>query len=88
MKRRPYKYVKDQTHSPDSLSPLLDPNQAAEFLGVTPGTLAVWRVTRKVEIPYVKIGSAVRYTKPALLEHVRNNTCKSSSDSESEGGCE
>lgn len=40
---------------------LLTPAEAAERLGTTPGTLAVWRATNRYSIPYVKVGRAVRY---------------------------
>lgn len=42
-------------------APLLTPEQAAEFLSTTPGTLSVWRCTRRYDLPYVKVGRAVRY---------------------------
>ena len=48
----------------------LDPPAAAKFLGgTTPlsvGTLAVWRSTKKYNLPYVKIGRYVRYRKSDL----------------------
>lgn len=40
---------------------LLTPKQAAEFLGVTIGTLAVWRCTGRYPLPFVKIGRRVMY---------------------------
>jgi excisionase family DNA binding protein len=40
---------------------LLTPQQVAERLGVTTGTLAVWRCNGTTQIPYVKIGRVVRY---------------------------
>jgi len=49
---------------------LLDLPAAAKFLGgTTPlsvGTLAVWRSTKKYDLPYVKIGRYVRYRKSDL----------------------
>lgn len=42
---------------------LLTPAQMAEFLGVTPGTLAVWRCTKRYALPYIKIGRSVRYSR-------------------------
>jgi predicted DNA-binding transcriptional regulator AlpA len=44
-------------------SPLLNEKQAAEFLGINPGTLGVWRCTRRYNggPRYLKIGRAVRY---------------------------
>lgn len=40
---------------------LLTPSQAAEILGVTIGTLAVWRCTARYPLPFVKIGRRVKY---------------------------
>jgi len=40
---------------------LLSPPQAAEILGVTVATLATWRCTGRVGIPFVRIGRAVKY---------------------------
>ena len=36
-------------------SPLLDEKQVAAILNVTPGTLSVWRCTRRYPIPYLKV---------------------------------
>ena len=40
---------------------LLTPEQAGEFLGVTVGTLNVWRATRRYPLVYIKIGRKVMY---------------------------
>lgn len=40
---------------------LVDPSKAAERLGTTPSTLAVWRSTGRQKLPYVKVGGLVRY---------------------------
>ena len=40
---------------------LLTPKQTAESLGVTIGTLAVWRCTGRYPLPFVKIGRRVMY---------------------------
>ena len=45
---------------------LLTQEQAAEILRVTPGTLSVWRCTKRYNIPYIKVGRLVRYRKSAL----------------------
>jgi predicted DNA-binding transcriptional regulator AlpA len=46
---------------------LLTHDKAADFLGVTPGTLYVWRCTKRYEIPYIKIGGRVAYDAADLL---------------------
>lgn len=40
---------------------LLTKEDVAEILGVTVGTLAVWRATKRYNLPYVKSGRLVRY---------------------------
>lgn len=42
-------------------TPLLDPEQVAEALGVSPKTLNVWRCTGRYNLPFVKVGTRVRY---------------------------
>lgn len=56
------------------MSNLLTPEQAAQFLGIKASTLSVWRCTKKVNVPFVKIGASVRYTKEALENFVSGNT--------------
>lgn len=55
-------------------SPLVDEKRAAEILGITPGTLSVWRCVRRYPLPYTKIGRAVRYRVEDLDEFVRSRT--------------
>lgn len=45
---------------------LLTPRDAADYIGVTIATLAVWRCTGRYAIPYVKVGGRVRYRKTDL----------------------
>lgn len=40
---------------------LLTREEAAKFLGVTEGTLAVWASTKRYPLNYVKIGRLVKY---------------------------
>jgi len=40
---------------------ILTPNKVAEILGVTVGTLSVWRATKRYPLPYIKIGRKVFY---------------------------
>lgn len=40
---------------------LLTEQQAAEYIGVSPGTLSVWRSTGRYCLPFLKIGHKVRY---------------------------
>jgi hypothetical protein len=45
----------------------LTPTEAAAKLGVTEGTLAKWRTTRRYSLAYIKVGGKVQY-RPADLE--------------------
>lgn len=40
---------------------LVDDKAAAEILGLSPGTLSVWRSTGRYALPFVKVGRHVRY---------------------------
>ncbi|MBB1318155.1 helix-turn-helix domain-containing protein [Shewanella sp. SR43-4] len=40
---------------------LLTPAQVAEFLGVTSGTLSVWRCTGRYPLNFIKVGRRVMY---------------------------
>jgi len=55
-------------------SQLVTEKRAAEILGITPGTLSVWRCVRRYPLPYTKIGRAVRYRLEDLDEFVRSRT--------------
>ena len=45
---------------------LLTREEAAEYLGIKPGTLSVWACTGRYPIPVIKVGRAVRYDRKAL----------------------
>jgi excisionase family DNA binding protein len=47
---------------------LLTTEQAAEFLGVSAGTLVIWRFHARYRLPFVKIGRNVRYDENDLRE--------------------
>ena len=46
--------------------PQISAADAAEYLGVSNKTLAMWRSTKRYVIPYYKIGSIVRYAQADL----------------------
>lgn len=56
---------------------LLDENAAAIVLGVTPGTLSVWRSTGRYALPFLKVGRKVRYRHTDLLAWLEMRTRKS-----------
>ena len=47
-------------------SDLLNNEQAAAYIGVTPRTLEVWRCTKRHQIAFIKVGRLVKYRKSAL----------------------
>jgi hypothetical protein len=57
-----------------TLVPVVPEKEAAEILGVTPGTLSVWRCTRRYPLPYVKVGRAVRYRVADLERFIESRT--------------
>lgn len=54
--------------------PLFDNKQAAEYIGVAPQTLDVWRSTKRYLIAYVKVGTKVKYRKSALDAFLASRT--------------
>ena len=61
------KFQKDPTHI------FLSRIEAAEYLGCKEGTLAIWKCTKRYNLPYVKIGRNIRYRLSDLMEFVENN---------------
>ena len=55
-------------------SDLLDERQAANLFDVSPGTLSVWRSTGRYSIPFIKIGSKVRYRRQDLEAWLASRT--------------
>ena len=51
---------------------LLTTNEAAAFLGCSPKTLEADRCRRRWNIPYLKVGKAVRYDRDAVLRWLRD----------------
>lgn len=54
-------------------SELLTRRQAAEYLGVTEGTLAVWACTGRYMLPVVKVGRLSKYRLCDLLTFIESN---------------
>ena len=51
---------------PSGRTELLTNEQAADYLGVTPRTLEVWRCTKRHVIAYIKVGRLVKYRRSEL----------------------
>jgi hypothetical protein len=62
-------------------SELLNEAQAAEFLGLSPGTLSVWRCLGRYSLPYVKVGRLVRYRLVDLEAWLRSREATHTGDS-------
>jgi len=48
------------------VSDLIGEQEAAEILGLSPGTLSVWRSTGRWGLPFIKVGRNVRYSRTGL----------------------
>ena len=61
------------TLSGNSERNLMTAREAAEYLGVKYNTLAAWRCTKQRIIPYIKIGSKVKYRRSDLDQFMSDN---------------
>lgn len=50
--------------------------QAAEYLGISPSTLAVWGCTKRYNLFYVKIKSHAKYRKSDLDAFIESRDCR------------
>lgn len=53
---------------------LVGEKEAAAILGVTPGTLQVWRSTGRYAIPFIKVGRLVKYRRSVLESWIDSRT--------------
>lgn len=53
-------------------STLVDDSAASVYLGVTTGTLSVWRSSGRYPLPFVKVGRRVRYRVGDILDFVES----------------
>jgi hypothetical protein len=63
-----------------TVAQLVDEKIAADILGVTAGTLSVWRCTRRYPLPYIKVGRAVRYRLSDLEAFLASRTVGSAAE--------
>ncbi len=54
--------------------PLFSNIEAAEYIGVKPSSLEVWRCTKRYAIPYIKCGRLVRYRRSDLEQWLESRT--------------
>ena len=50
----------------------LNTAQAAELLGLCSNTLAIWRLTKRYALPYLKVGRNIRYLRSDLEAFLQN----------------
>jgi len=60
------------TNSSKAKSNLLTRVEAAEYLGVTAQTLAVWACTQRYSLPFIKIGRLVKYRLDDLNQFIED----------------
>jgi excisionase family DNA binding protein len=59
----------------------LTSTEVANILGVTEGTLAVWRCTKRYQLPFVKIGRKIFYRSEDVQSFIESRTfCKISTE--------
>ena len=63
-------------HDEQQQERLLSRKEAAEYLGVSPQTLAFWACRRTRELPFVKLGRRVKYRKSDLDAFVSHMAAK------------
>lgn len=53
--------MNNQSYLKSQLEKLLTPQEAAAILGISRGTLEVWRSTGRYDLRYIKVGRRVMY---------------------------
>ena len=66
--------VPKQTSGAIPLQSLIPPDQAAQTLGISPGTLQVWRSTGRYKLPFVKVGGRVMYRPEDVQAFIERRT--------------
>jgi excisionase family DNA binding protein len=60
----------------ETKSEFLTRKQAAKYLGISPGTLAVWGSTKRYDLFYIKMGSHAKYRKSDLDTFIESRDCR------------
>lgn len=55
---------------------LLSVKETAELLGIKKKTLDVWRSQQRYFIPYIKVGSSVKYELKDIMDFIEKNKVK------------
>jgi excisionase family DNA binding protein len=64
----------------------LTPAQAADILGLSKGTLEVWRSTGRYNLPFIKMGRYVRYRLSDINEFIESRTYCNTTQARLAGG--
>jgi len=70
--------VKQHRRRPPPANQLLSVDQAADYLGISPGTLRNWLSLKRLE--YVKVGRLTKLTKAALDRYIASRTVPAVAD--------
>ncbi len=65
--------AKQSNNAPPAPADNLPPRAVAELLNVAEGTLAAWRSSGRVPLPYLKFGGLVRYRRSDVEAFVAAN---------------
>jgi Helix-turn-helix domain len=55
---------------------LLTPRQAGQLLRKSPGTLAIWRCTKRYPLAFVRLGNRIYYRRTDLEEFIANSVVR------------
>ena len=82
LRQRKEEHMERTSREACNISPagLMTPRDAAVYIGVKINTLAVWRMTNKYGLPFVKLGKVVRYRKADLDEWINKNVSTDRAD--------
>lgn len=58
----------------EDYSELLTNEEAANYLGITPNSLEVWRCTKRYKLPYIRVGRLIKYRKFDLNNFLKSRT--------------
>lgn len=67
--------AQDPALGPTAPATLLDENEAARILRIKTQTLRVWRCSGRYDLPFVKVGRAVRYRLADINEFIARQSC-------------
>ena len=51
---------------------LINDHDAGKILGVATSTLAIWRCTKRYNLPYIKVGRLVRYREEDIAKFIES----------------